>query len=151
MVIAGGWGGINPIPLVRQGALRDWLEQIKGIRQTPQVSKGIVYTPASLSRTIAMAFASAGFMAAYARVVGVPSREVDYGQLHRDVQAFLRSTRGSQVRPQPRKRKPQRGAPPMAPLPLEPPDLEEMGFLSWIERRRYRDGGYYTPDVKGTI
>ncbi len=150
MVIAGGWGGINPIPLVPQGALRDWLETLHTVRETPQVRKGIVYTPASISRTVGLALASAGFMAAYARIVGVVPREVDYGDLHRDVASFLRSIRQTQVRPGPRKRKPERGAPPGAPVPLEPPDLDEMGFFSWIERRRYRAGGYYTPDVKGT-
>ncbi len=151
MVFSPAWGGFSPIPMVQQGVLRDWLEQVRGLRGKVPIKAGVIATPASVSRTVVMALASAGFMAAYARIVGVAPREVDSEQLFRDIEMFLRSQRAVQTRKSPRHAPRRRGAPPMAPTPLEPPDLEEMGFMSWIERRRYRDGSFFTPFVKGTV
>lgn len=151
MAFSPAWGGMSPIPVVKQGALRDWLEKVRGIRTNPQVLAGVVATPASISRSVVMALASTGFMAAYARIVGVAPQGIDSEQLFRDIQMFLRSKRGVQTRTGPRGSGRRKGAPPMAPVPLEPPDLEDLGFFSWIERRRYRDGEYFTPFVRGTI
>lgn len=151
MAFSPAWGGFSPIPIVQQGALRDWLSQVRGLRTGVPVQAGVIATPASLSRTVIVALASAGFMASYARIVGVAPKDVDSEQLFQDIKMFLRSARSVRTRKQPSRKPFKRGAPPMAPVPLEPPELEDLGFFSWIERRRYRDGGFFTPDVRGTV
>ncbi len=151
MVLTGGWGGLNPIPLVQQGALRDWMEALKGIRTPVPVKAAVAHTPAAIGRTVIMALASAGFMAAYARIVDMEPGAVTDEQLFRDIQLWMRSLPRVSPREKPRRGPYKRGAPPMAPVPLEPPDVEDLGFFRWLERRRYRDGRFYTPDVRGTV
>lgn len=152
MVFSPAWGGFSPIPLVQKGALRDWLETVRGLRKGVPIQKGVVYTPAAGIRNAIMAVAGAGLMAAYARIVGVAPERVDSGQLFRDIQQFLRSERRVQVS---QKRSPRGGKKAIPGPPLEPGDHdyeEAEEFLAWFDRRRYRGRGrFYTPDVRRSI
>ncbi len=155
MAFSPAWGGFSPIPLVQHGAMRDWLETVRGLRTPVSVQAGVIATPASGIRNAIMAVAGVGLMAAYARIVGVAPERVDTGQLFRDINQFLRSERGKQTQTPRRPIRRKKGIPGLPPLDkVEPPDWDEAeAFIGWIERRRYRGQGrgFYSPDVRGTI
>ncbi len=118
--------------------------------ETVRVGVLVATNPVTLARALIAAGVSAGFMEAYRVMVDAP---VDTTQLMEDIESYLRYERSKWKRSQQKKpfgfpvptRRPSR------PTLDDPQDHDFEEFWTWLERRRGKKQGFYTPYVKGTI